>query len=77
MAKRGTASRAHKAARAAARPSPGGFRRADLAAYLTLTPSGLDKLRARGEIPAPVMIGSMPFWPKHVVDEWLAAKAAV
>ena len=69
--------RKHKHGKPAKAPTAAaGFRRADLAAYLARTPSGIDKLLARGEIPKPVMIGRTPFWPKHVVDEWLAAKVA-
>jgi len=59
-----------------ATPAACGFRRAGLAAYLARTPSGIDKLLARGEIPKPVMIGRTPFWPKQVIDDFLAAKGA-
>jgi len=72
-----TADRKHKRGKPAKAPTAAaGFRRADLAAYLARTPSGIDKLLARGEIPKPVMIGRTPFWPKYVIDEWLAERVA-
>ena len=54
---------------------PAGYRREGLAGYFGLTPSGVDKLVARGELPKPIKIGRTPFWPKHVIDLFLAKKA--
>lgn len=68
------AKRTPKVARATT--AAAGFRRASLAAYLERSPSGIDKLLARGEIPKPAMIGRTPFWPKDVIDRWLADKVA-
>ena len=73
MAKQGAAQRSHKAERT--RPAPVGFWREDLADYLNRTPSGIDKLRSRGELPPPFTIGRAPFWLKTTIDDWLAAKA--
>ena len=75
MAKQGAAQRSHKAGRNL--PAPAGFRRDDLAAYLGRTPSGIDKLRASGELPSPITIGRAPFWLKTTIDQWLAEKAGV
>ena len=54
---------------------PAGYRREGLAGYFGLTPSGVDKLVARGELPKPIKIGRTPFWPKHIIDRFLAKKA--
>jgi predicted DNA-binding transcriptional regulator AlpA len=69
MAKSGT----HKVGKI--RPAPAGFWRDDLAAYLNRTPSGIDKLRSRGDLPKGITIGRAPFWPKEMIDRWLADKA--
>ena len=57
-------------------PFPAGFRRLQLAAYLGRSPSGIDKLVRRGELPRPVMIGRTPFWTKGTIDRWLSSKEA-
>ena len=45
-----------------------------LAQELDTTPGHLANLRSRGEGPPYVKIGSRVLYPRHLVDEWVAAR---
>jgi|APCry1669192522_1035417.scaffolds.fasta_scaffold00276_1 hypothetical protein len=56
----------------AARPvyeyAPRGFRRAEAARYLGISPSHFDKQRAAGAIPAPRQIFGVVLWDRRELD---------
>jgi hypothetical protein len=47
-----------------------GFRREDLAEHFGMSPIGVDKAWRRGDLPAPIYIGRIPYWPASVVAEF-------
>lgn len=54
-----------------------GLRRAEVAAYVGVSPATWGRQVAAGKAPKPVMVGATPIWLRDVIDAWLSDLAGV
>lgn len=50
---------------------------AELASFLGCSRRTIEKLKARGDLPAPdVLVGRMPRWRRETIEEWIDAQSS-